>query len=133
MRTQKKKCENKEYMRRSREWESWFRSIAKNIWIFVWKIDRFLEQAKTKRYWFRKRMLFQTFRIWSFRVFINRRVLIDCRFWAKSKDMTHRRRTDDCENDELNWLRDRLTLIVVFHLFMSCALVSLLWCNRFIF
>ena len=28
-------------------------------------------------------MLFQTFRIWTFRVFINRRVLIDCKFWTE--------------------------------------------------
>ena len=79
---------------------------AKDICKLVWWIDRFLEQNKVeaetaKRYRFRKRMLFQTSRIWTFRVFINRRVLIDCRFWteqnvdASTTDKELRRRRTD--------------------------------------
>ena len=77
-------------------------------------------------------MLFQISRIWAFRVLINRRVLIGCRFWNRTKCW----RIDDEQTiakktDWIDWISDQLTRI--FQFFMSFALVSLLWCNKFIF
>ena len=115
------------------EWESWSR---KYLQINMMKRSISQNEAKTKRYWFRKRVLSQTSRIWAFRVVTNRRVLIDYRLWEYrdvKQSIDALTTTKSCEEDEMHWLRDRLTLIVVFHLIMSCALVSLLWCNRFIF
>ena len=69
----------------------------------------------------------QTYVVLNFsnlRVFINRRVLIDCRFWNK--------RTKICENDELNWQCNKLILILVFQLFMRFAFVSLYVINSFL-
>ena len=59
----------------------------------------FSSTTKAKRYWFRKDMLLQTFRIWTFRVLINRRILIDCKY--RDRILTHRRLTESCEKDEL--------------------------------
>ena len=51
-------------------------------------------------------------------------LLIDA-FWLIANSETenhwrHERRANDCEKNELNWLRIKFTLIVVFHFFMSC-------------
>ena len=76
------------------------------------------------------------FKLFEFELF---EFLLIGAFWltADIRNMTCWRQTNEqtkiCEKDELNWLRDRFTLIVVFHFFMSFVFVSLLWCNRFIF
>ena len=82
----------------------------------------------TKRYRFRERMLFQISRIWTFRVLINRRVLIDCKFWNRKSLTTTSKRTDK----NLKRKRARLTAwqthidcCFSFLLVMSFALVSL--------
>ena len=59
-------------------------------------MKRSISQNKVKvetaeRYRFRERMLFQTSRIWAFRVLIKRRVLIDCRLWDRKSLTTSKR------------------------------------------
>ena len=59
-------------------------------------MKRSISQNKVKveaaeRYRFRERMLSQTPRIWTFRVLINRRVLIGCRLWNRGSLTTSRR------------------------------------------
>ena len=78
----------------------------------------FSNTTKAKRYWFRRDMLLQTSRIWTFRIFINRRILIDCRY--RDTILTHRRLTESCEEDELIWSCNRfIELYSSVFLFMS--------------
>ena len=89
------------------------------------------EAEAAKRYRFRERMLFQTSRIWTFRVFINRRVLIDCRY-SKYDVLTTDRQTNR------NLWRRRAELIA-WRVHIDCCFSSfhaicfrIAVCNRFI-
>ena len=117
-------------MRRSREWEScweacWEFWSRRYLQINMW--NRSISRAKQKQKQ-QNDIDFASvccFKLLEFELF--EFLLIDA-FW-----LTADVETEICEDDELNWLRNRFTLTVVLHLFMSFALVSLLWCNRFIF
>ena len=90
------------------------------------KRSMFQNQTKTKttkRYRFRERMLFQISRIWIFRIFINRRVLIDCRLENEKlidKSLTHRRLTKNYEKDEFVWLSNKFNRSIFFSYSCHC-------------
>ena len=125
---------------RRREWKSCWESCSrKYLQINMMKRSMSQNKAKaeakaetTKRYRFRERMLSQISRIWAFRVFINRRVLIDCRY-SKYDVLTTDRQTDK------NLWRKRIEL-TAWQTHIDCCFSALhvicfriAVCNKFIF
>ena len=62
-----------------RKWEFWLQRDVEDVWLFVWRKDRFLWQSRSRTNRFRRHVLLKTLRFWAFQTLTNRCLLIDCR------------------------------------------------------